>query len=309
MSKNKQVQKRYKKLLLTLVKLAVSIGLILFVFSKIDTQSTFRILKSISPTNLIIGFLLVLLSKIIASYRLLGYFRVIQIPIQAQTNLQLYFLGMFYNLFLPGGIGGDAYKAYILKKHNPQSSSKKTIAVLVLDRISGLFALFTIGVFVLASLQISILNINSRYSILLLVVALLCYKFIIDKVFAYTKAVFWSTIVYSLFVQGLQVMAILCILKGLNISTDMHPYILVFLCSSIVSVIPLTIGGIGSRELTFVYGAQWFNLSEEKSLGTSMLFFILNAVVSLIGIYYYFNAIEFQKESTEVNSDKRSPAP
>ena len=183
MSKNKQVQKRYKKLLLTLVKLAVSIGLILFVFSKIDTQSTFSILKSISPTNLILGFLLVLLSKIIASYRLLSYFRVIKIPIQAQTNLQLYFLGMFYNLFLPGGIGGDAYKAYILKKHNPQSSSKKTIAVLVLDRISGLFALFTIGVFVLASLQISILNIKSHWSILLLVVALLCYKFIIDKGF------------------------------------------------------------------------------------------------------------------------------
>ena len=84
---------------------------------------------------------------------------------------------------------------------------------------------------------------------------------------------------------------------------------MVFLCSSIVSVIPLTIGGIGSRELTFVYGAQWFNLSEEKSLGTSMLFFILNALVSLIGIYFYFNSIEFQKDSTEVNNDKRSPAP
>ena len=309
MSKNKQVQKRYKKLLLTLVKLVVSIGLILYVFSKIDTQSTFRILKSISPINLILGFLLVLLSKIIASYRLLSYFRIIQIPIKAQTNLQLYFLGMFYNLFLPGGIGGDAYKAYILKKQNPQSSSKRTIAVLVLDRISGLFALFTIGVFVLASLQISIFNINSRWSILLLALGLLCYRIVIIKGFAYTKTIFWSTIVYSLFVQGLQVISILFILNGLNISTDMYPYVLVFLCSSIVSVIPLTIGGIGSRELTFVYGAQWFNLSEEKSLGTSMLFFLLNALVSLIGIYYYFNSIEFQKDSTEVNNDKRSPAP
>ena len=140
-------------------------------------------------------------------------------------------------------------------------------------------------------------------------VALLSYKFIIDKGFAYSKAVFWSTIVYSLFVQGLQVISILFILNGLNISTDIHPYVLVFLCSSIVSVIPLTIGGIGSRELTFVYGAQWFNLSEEKSLGTSMLFFLLNALVSLIGIYYYFNSIEFKKDSTEVNNDKRLPAP
>ena len=309
MLKNKPVPKGYKKQLFTLAKLLVSIALILFVFSNIDTQSTFRTLKSISPINLILGFLLVLLSKIIASYRLLSYFRVIQIPIKAQTNLQLYFLGMFYNLFLPGGIGGDAYKAYILKKNNPKSSSKRTIAVLILDRISGLFALFTIGIFVLASLQFSILNINSGWSIMLLALGLLCYRVVIVKGFAYTKTIFWSTILYSLFVQGLQVIAILCILKGLNISTGIYPYVLVFLCSSIVSVIPLTIGGIGSRELTFIYGAQWFNLSEEKSLGTSMLFFILNALVSLIGVYYYFNSIEFQKDSTEVNNDKRSPVP
>ena len=221
----------------------------------------------------------------------------------------LVFLGMFYNLFLPGGIGGDAYKAYVLKKYNPNSSNKRTITVLILDRISGLFALFSIGIFVLASLKTTILNINSTWSILLLASGLLCYKLIINKGFAYTKTIFWSTILYSLFVQGLQVIAILCILKGLNISTGMHPYVLVFLCSSIVSIIPLTIGGIGSRELTFVYGAQWFNLSEEKSLGTSMLFFILNALVSLIGIYYYFNSIEFKKDLSGLNSDKRSPDP
>ena len=309
MSKNKQVPKGYKKLLFTLTKLLVSIALILFVFSNIDTQSTFRILNSISLTNLILGFLLVLFSKIIASFRLLAYFKVIQIPIEARTNLQLYFLGMFYNLFLPGGIGGDAYKAYVLKKYNPNSSNKRTITVLILDRISGLFALFSIGIFVLASLKTTILNINSTWSILLLAIGLLCYKLIINKGFAYTKTIFWSTILYSLFVQGLQVIAILCILKGLNISTGMHPYVLVFLCSSIVSIIPLTIGGIGSRELTFVYGAQWFNLSEEKSLGTSMLFFILNALVSLIGIYYYFNSIEFKKDLSGLNSDKRSPDP
>jgi glycosyltransferase 2 family protein len=30
--------------------------------------------------------------------------------------IQLYLLGIYYNLFLPGGIGGDGYKIYLLKQ-------------------------------------------------------------------------------------------------------------------------------------------------------------------------------------------------
>jgi hypothetical protein len=47
---------------------------------------------------------------------------------------------MFYNLFLPGAISGDAYKVVLLTRKYDVSYKKITAAVL-LDRFSGLLAL------------------------------------------------------------------------------------------------------------------------------------------------------------------------
>lgn len=55
------------------------------------------------------------ISKIISSIRLNRYFKDINLSLSQTYNLKLYYLGMFYNLFLPGGIGGDGYKIYIIK--------------------------------------------------------------------------------------------------------------------------------------------------------------------------------------------------
>ncbi len=59
---------------------------------------------------------------------------------------------MFYNLFLPGGIGGDGYKIYLLQK-NYQTGTKKIFGAVLADRISGMVALV-----VLALIGVSFLN-------------------------------------------------------------------------------------------------------------------------------------------------------
>lgn len=51
--------------------------------------------------------------------------------------MKLYWLGMFYNLFLPGSISGDAYKIVILKRRY-NAPYKKTSAAVLLDRFNGL---------------------------------------------------------------------------------------------------------------------------------------------------------------------------
>ena len=53
----------------------------------------------------------------------------------------LYYVGMFYNALLPGGIGGDAYKAYKFEK-SFNKGYKLIIKSLLIDRVSGLFAIF-----------------------------------------------------------------------------------------------------------------------------------------------------------------------
>ena len=108
------------------------------------------------------------------------------------------------------------------------------------------------------------------------------------KFFEYVIPVFWKSVGYSALVQLSQLMCAYFILKSLHIEMNLLAYLFIFLISSIVSVIPLTIGGIGSRELTFFYGAAWLGLNENTSVGVSVLFFLITAVISLFGVMYHF---------------------
>src|SRR5437773_6592381 len=81
-----------------------------------------------------------MLSKLFSAFRLNIYLRNIRIELPEWENIKLYWLGMFYNLFLPGSISGDGYKVILLKRKF-NSSYKKTSAAVLLDRFSGLTAL------------------------------------------------------------------------------------------------------------------------------------------------------------------------
>jgi uncharacterized membrane protein YbhN (UPF0104 family) len=61
---------------------------------------------------------------------------------------QLVMIGMFYNLFLPGGTGGDLVKIFYAVREAPKSKSAVFLSVVV-DRLAGMFALILVssGVF------------------------------------------------------------------------------------------------------------------------------------------------------------------
>jgi uncharacterized membrane protein YbhN (UPF0104 family) len=78
-------------------------------------------------------------------------------------------------------------------------------------------------------------------------------------------------------------------MKAVGAEAQLASYIFIFLLSSVVSVLPLTIGGLGIREVVFLEGSKWFGLLQETSVGISLLFYLLTVMGSLIGIYYVFN--------------------
>lgn len=56
--------------------------------------------------------------------------------------IRLTLVGMFFNFFIPGGVGGDIVKALELSKDN-QASRSETLSTVMSDRIFGLFAMLT----------------------------------------------------------------------------------------------------------------------------------------------------------------------
>ncbi len=280
---------------IVVLKVLISASLIYFIYTKLNLEEVLVTLKKANPLYLFIALLLVVGSKIIAALRLNLYFHELEVRLTQKSNFKLYLLGMFYNLFLPGGIGGDAYKGYTIKKKFAVDT-KKVIAVLVLDRLSGLL-LIALYTFILALvLQNSLLTDFKILFAIAIPLGIAFFWFLNKKFFHFVLPVLWKSVGYSTLVQLFQLISILLILKAIGIETNMIAYLFIFLISSIVSVIPLTIGGIGSREVTFLYGATLLGLDTNTSVGVSVLFFLITAVISLIGIYYHFKKVDLKTQ-------------
>ncbi|MFS4418283.1 lysylphosphatidylglycerol synthase transmembrane domain-containing protein [Maribacter sp. 2307ULW6-5] len=275
------------------LKLLLSAVLIYFVFTKIELSEIRQALEKSDPPYLILALLLFVLSKIIAAFRLHRYLRVLQIPMSHKNNLKLYLQGMFYNLFLPGGIGGDAYKGYRIKKAYG-TPVKKVFGVLVLDRLSGLLLLFLYACALLSVLRPAALGVWEWAPLAAIPLAVGTYGLMHRKFFGYAQPVFWTSLAYSAAVQLAQLFCVMALMLALGITGQWLAYLLVFLVSSIVSVVPLTLGGIGSRELTFFYGASLLGLDETLSIAISIGFFLITALVSLTGVYHHFKKIDLE---------------
>lgn len=281
---------------IALLKIVISLFLVYFVFTKVDFEVVWGILKKSHLGFLLLALVFFIASKVFSAFRLNLYFHQLGVMLTQQSNLKLYLLGMFYNLFLPGGIGGDAYKGYLIRK-SFEVRTKKVVAVLLLDRLSGMLLLFVYACLLAMGLKDHTL---SDYRILFglgILLSVFVFWLLNKRFFSYVFPVFWKSAGYSALVQGLQLVSLYLILCALSIEIHILAYLFVFLISSIVSVVPLTIGGIGSREVTFYYGALWLGLNQDTSIGISMTFFIITAIVSLLGIYF-----DFKKPGLEVSS-------
>lgn len=277
---------RYKNQLKTLLKLILT-GLALYlVFRKIDTGQLFEILKTIQWIWLIPAVILFVLSKVATAFRLNHYFKNIGLQLSEWKNWKLYQIGMFYNLFLPGGIGGDGYRVYLLNKHY-QVSIKKLVQAALLDRLGGLVAIVFLlfGFFLLVDVKLDFLESGLWNGLMIggLILTIPVFWLVQKLGFKDFLPSFWSANLWSFAGQIAQLICAWFILMALGIDENILAYQLVFLLSSIVAVLPLTIGGVGARELVFVYAHQYAGIEEAAAVAFSLIFFLITAGVSLLG--------------------------
>jgi uncharacterized membrane protein YbhN (UPF0104 family) len=228
-----------------------------------------------------------MLSKLFSAFRLNIYFRNIHIHLTEWRNIKLYWLGMFYNLFLPGSISGDAYKVILLKKKY-DSSYKKTSTAVLLDRFSGLLALG----FIMSAYGVIVLN-KTLYDVILVIgslAAIVALYFVVRFYFKDFLPGFWSTFVWGLLVQLTQVICVYCILLSVGLPVDQPEWIFIFLVAAVVAVFPVSLGGgLGTREVVFVEGAKYFHFDPQIGLIISLLFYLSTVIASIWGLYFVFH--------------------
>ena len=279
------MKQRIKKILINLLKLGVSVGAILWVLSKISFKEVLGVFSTANIYYLIGAFILLVISFIFSAFRQNLSFRNTGAHISQALNIKLFWLGMFYNLFLPGGIGGDGYKVYLVNKYR-KNGLKKNIGTMLVNRIAGLVAIgmITVILYYLSGLHLEYgkqmwIAIPFIYGFYLIVL-----KYFFKSFLKIHAGLFW----WSFALQGMQFISAILILSAFHQSKDLFDYLFLFFVSAIATALPITIGGIGAREMVFLIGAKTLGLNNELCIALSLMFFLLSAIISMGGLYWVF---------------------
>jgi len=277
-----------KNQLKTALKILLTGGALYLVFQKIDTEQLLQLSKNLSWPWLLPAIALFVGSKAATAIRLNHYFANIQLVLSTWENWRLYLIGMFYNLFLPGGIGGDGYKVFLLNKAF-KTPVKQLLKASLLDRLGGLVAIVALLLALVGLIELPWQGFETWTTKILLLAAALgvipAFWLLQKVLFPNFLPSFWKGIIWSLVGQLTQMASVFCLLLALGVQDKFLAYQAVFLLSSIVAVLPLTIGGVGARELVVVYAHSYAGIQETEAVAFSLLFFLISAAVSLSGAW------------------------
>jgi len=273
-----------KSHLITILKFCFIISALTIIVINSDFSKIIEHITSLDIAYLLIAILCLNLSQIASAFRMRYYFREYGLELSPKFSIALFYVGMLYNNILPGGIGGDGYKVLIAKKKLDFPASK-SIRSLISDRGSGLLLLILTA---LGLMVFSELTATYPPSIILPLFPIVILGYFLTTQILLKEKIITGVygIIYCIPVQGFMTISALFLLLALGIENSIIEYLILFLIASVVGVIPISIGGIGIRELTFFYGAEILPINPEIGVAFALCFFAIYLVSSFIGIFF-----------------------
>lgn len=299
-------------------KFLAIIGVVLFVYilSTLNFSKMEYIFTSIDIIYLIPCLFMVIPVAFLSNYQWQVLLKHHNMHIDFFKSLKNMFIGYFYGFITPGGIGG--YTRIIYLHDQTKIPLKKCVSNIVLhntvDYISLLFIGFIGGLLLTARFpQLYTFEILILFMIFFLIV--LVYIFIVKKETLqqlfniilrssffnpyrdrlggtieefYEDMPFWYDLsfpfVLSIVGWGLRFFEFFLIAHLFFISVPLIYFIAIFSVADVVASIPITIYGLGTRELTLISLFSLFGVPEENIIGLSLFLFVVAWILpSLFG--------------------------
>src|SRR6266516_430386 len=136
-----------KRAALIVLQLLVTAAGIWYVFHDPEKRTqVVAALRQADPGWLALGWICYGTVEVLATVRWQVLLRVQGIVLSGLRALAIVMIGLFFNMFLPGLVGGDAVRLYFVFQCAPGRKTRATLSV-VMDRLFGLFSiLFLAGV-------------------------------------------------------------------------------------------------------------------------------------------------------------------
>lgn len=276
-----------------MLKLALKISFTVFglwvVLVRVDVGALWGHIKAVPPLYLLLAWLSLVLSQMVSALRMRYYFARAGFALRASFCVAIYFSGALVNLVLPGGISGDGYKAFFLKKHK-EIQGMKAFRIILSERANGLFILLLLALFFLGVSDEFQKKVFAANIILILAAIVLVagYIFFARVILKENLNVLPGACKYSIVSQSLVAFCAYLVFFALGLQSMMASYLAIFMISNVIAILPVSIGGAGLREISFYYGALWFGLSVEQAVAGSLTFFGLHLLTSLVGLLFIY---------------------
>lgn len=311
---------RFRRTGLLVAKLLISATLLVLLVSRVGGAAIANSILLSDPRAFLAAIGLYLFASYLSTLR---WKLLVPCPIGTRRLFSMYMIGAFFNAYLPGGIGGDAVKAYYLSREIPAGEPPRgeernaTMAVpltvafasVFMDRYIGFGTLLLISVGALpfgvpylerASTNVPVLWFIPAVVVLFALSSLAIFKLrlgqrigILSQSYQYVPTyaakgpTIMKAVLFSAALQLLGILSVYLLAQGLSLTVSLLS-LLVFVPIIIVfSMIPISIAGLGLREGAFVFLLGALGVPPEKAITLSLLWFLSVFTAGLWGLVEY----------------------
>jgi uncharacterized protein (TIRG00374 family) len=303
----------------TVIKIVVTVALYAAVFYKVDADKMWSHLQTVRAGWVMVGILAYVAGQWLSAWRWWLLLRPVQLTVPYLRMVGFYFIGMFFNHFLPTIVGGDAVKAILLARETG-APARSTMSVFM-ERNVGLLALLaiaTLAAFVappVAVKGVSLLHLtlllsfgfivtnvvlaNRRaYHLIDYLVALTplshirsraasLYEAVVPYLQRRSRGVLAVAVGQSLLFQGVVILVVF--LNARALATDVPlPALAVFVpLISLAGMLPISVNGLGIREALYVLLFGRIGVPGDVAVSLALLYVVVTLAASLPGGVVY----------------------
>ncbi|MEW6001535.1 MAG: lysylphosphatidylglycerol synthase transmembrane domain-containing protein [Nitrospirota bacterium] len=312
--KNKLIRKK----IWVYLRLIFGIFLLLLLIRMIDMEQMRIIITSAVPHLIILGFLGILLNCLLMTYRWASILWIQQPDISFGHLMRFYFTSAFLGNFLPVNVSSDIFRIYCASKYT--CDIKGSISSILVDRIIGTFSLAIVTMIAFMALQktnqikIGLATSYSIFAVLLcsiLIPLALRQAIVIDvirnllsrfegRLFKKARDMLENILMYQYQHQVIVKVLLISFLSHLNTilvyyiiaesfsaNTSIGYFFLFIPLTSFLTMLPLSVGGIGVLEAGMVFLFSKVGMPIEMCLSIAISYRVLLIIATLPGGVVY----------------------
>lgn len=297
--------------LANLLKALVTLALLGVVAATVDLRRVGQSLLGVCWGDLALATLLYQLGILVRAYRWQALLRGQGAEISLSRLVNLYYVGTFFNSFLPSGFGGDVVRALEVL----QDGAKGTVAVstVLIDRLMGLemLLLMALGVLPFYWRWLPGSTVISLLALLIGTTSVLCallgqrqvmnlmrrlrwvHNVLAQKIgssFAWThygREALLKAAIASLVFNLLLILAQTLLGRAVGVRISLGYFFVFVPIISALLALPISISGFGVREGGYVFLFGQVGVGTAEAAAMSLLFYGLNVITGLVGAGLY----------------------